>query len=177
MFFFPGWLSAHIRHRGGAFWFWCSADRAVSPRFRDLLPVIEPDWHFDPPPEAFDLSSQSFGAFAVDMFAPDFICHIFMSLIAMPNQSPEPTTIGAFRDSARVDGCWMSIVRGGSAPNVRQPGGAFLFLASFLKRGLLRWSDCPRAFAFLWPACALSFEILKHFFRQSGFHSSSPVLI
>jgi len=55
----------------------------------------------------------------------DCICrfiylHIFMSVHAMPpNQSPEPTTIGAFRDSARVAGCWMSIVRGGSAPNVR----------------------------------------------------------
>jgi len=42
-----------------------------------------------------------------------------LSLIALSNQSPEPTTIGAFRDSARVAGCWMSIVRGGSAPNVR----------------------------------------------------------
>jgi hypothetical protein len=51
-----------------------------------------------------------------------FSFHGFYSVItAVPNQSPEPTTIGAFRDSARVAGCWMSIVRGGSASDVSQP--------------------------------------------------------
>ena len=40
-------------------------------------------------------------------------------VVCRPNKSPEPTTIGAFRDSARVAGCWMSIVRGGSAFFVR----------------------------------------------------------
>jgi hypothetical protein len=44
--------------------------------------------------------------------------HIVLS--PWPNKSPEPTTIGAFRDSARVAGCWMSIVRGGSASDVRR---------------------------------------------------------
>jgi hypothetical protein len=28
-------------------------------------------------------------------------------LRGLANQSPEPTTIGAFRDSARVVGCWL----------------------------------------------------------------------
>jgi hypothetical protein len=46
-------------------------------------------------------------------------CFHILFVEPWPNKSPEPTTIDAFRDSARVAGCWMSIVRGGSAPNVR----------------------------------------------------------
>ena len=57
-----------------------------------------------------------------------FVC----KLKPAPNQSPEPTTISAFRDSARVVGCWMSIVRGGSAPNVRCRGHMIMkFVTSF----------------------------------------------
>ena len=64
--------------------------------------------------------SMTIGAFVVVSIlkvSPVFASWIYFT--TQPNQAPEPTTIGAFRDSARVAGCWMSIVRGGSAPNVR----------------------------------------------------------
>ena len=60
-----------------------------------------------------------------------FFGHIIFTL--WPNKSPEPTTIGAFRDSARVAGCCMSIVRGGSAFFVRRLAHAIKIYANTTK--------------------------------------------
>ena len=68
------------------------------------------------------VDSQARSAFCVFEFCDRqfWLFHNFMSVHELlPNKSLEPTTIGAFRDSARVAGCCVSIVRGGSAPNVR----------------------------------------------------------
>ena len=106
------WLDFVVRHRGAAFAF---SSRAVS-----VTPLNQNDaaFHFG------DHASLEAGE-RVD-YAAVFVCqpqiavcgfmffHICMSLIAMPNKSPEPTAVGACRSAIAVHVAgrrWLSFHR------------------------------------------------------------------